>query len=102
MFPSAGFTCSGEDGNHVFGECRVAARLLASVPVPGVGSIVVHILGVGGFCSYSWWHDIKRAIGTATHLHGIERDDYINKAPCRVLPALPLGMPISFSKLQSL
>jgi hypothetical protein len=25
-----GFTCSSEDGNHVFGECPVAARLLAS------------------------------------------------------------------------
>jgi hypothetical protein len=24
-----GLTCSGEDGNHVFGECPVAARLLA-------------------------------------------------------------------------
>jgi len=42
--------------------------------------------------------------GTATYLHGIERDDYINKASCRfrVLPALPLGMLILFSKLQSL
>jgi len=41
---------------------------------------------------------------TATSLHCIEWDDYNNKAPCRfrVLPALPLGMLILFSKLQSL
>jgi hypothetical protein len=71
-----------------------AARLLASVPVPDVG----------GFRSCSWRHDIERTIGTATYLHGIKRDDYINKAPCRfrVFPALPLGMLILFSKLPSL
>jgi len=35
-------------------------------------------------------------IFTATFLHCTKRDDYIDKAPCRfrVLPALPLGMPI--------
>jgi len=35
-------------------------------------------------------------IFTVTFLHYTERDDYIDQAPCRfrVLPALPLGMPI--------
>jgi len=91
MSLSAGFTCSGEDGNHVFGECRrrhdyslpfLFPALAASVPVPGIGN----------FRSCSWRHDIKRTIFTATLLHCIERDDYINKAPCRfrVFPALPL------------
>ena len=81
MSLSAGFTCSGEDDNHVFGECG-SARLL-TFPSP---------------CSRQR-RDTGLALGdvfTATFLHCIERDDYINKAPCRfrVLPALPLGMPI--------
>ena len=77
-----------------FWGVSTAARLLAFVPVPDVD----------GFCSCSWRHDIERTIGTATYLHRIERDDYINKAPCRfrVLSSLPLGMLILFSKLQSL
>ena len=79
----------GEDGNHVFGECG-SARLLAS---PSPSSRRRHGTGL--------------ALGdvfTATFMHYIERDDYINKAPCRfwVLPALPLGMLILLSKLQSL
>ena len=47
MSPSAGFTCSGEDGNHVFGECRrrhdyslpfLFPALAASISVPGIGN----------------------------------------------------------------
>ena len=30
--PSIGFTCLGQDSNHVFGECPAATRLLASSP----------------------------------------------------------------------
>jgi len=100
MSLSAGFTCSGEDGNHVFGECRrrhdyslpfLFPALAASVSGPGIGN----------FRSCSWRHDIERTIFTATLLHCIERDDYINKAPCRfrVFPALPLGTLILLQSL---
>ena len=104
MSSSIGVTCSGEDGNYVFGECwqRHDYSLL---PVPGGGGIFpvpgstarLRLLpGVGA----------KRmnTVFTATLLHGIERDDYTNKAPCRfrVLSALPQGMPILLSKLLSL
>ena len=65
--------------------------LAASVLVPGIGN----------FRSCSWRHDIERTIFTTTLLHCIERDAYINKAPCRfrVFPALPLGMLILLQSL---
>jgi hypothetical protein len=71
-----------------------AARLLAStllLPVPGGNLVFFPALALS-------------VVFTATSLHYIERDDYINKAPCRfrVLSALPLGMLILLSKLQSL
>ena len=96
------FACSGEDGNHVFGECRrrhdysLLFLFPAATSTPSCsGDGAVRLLPGARRTS---------VIITATSLHCIERDDYNNKAPCRfrVLPALPLGMLILFSKLQSL
>ena len=93
------FACSGEDGNHVFGECRrrhdysLLFLFPAATSTPSCsGDGAVRLLPGARRTS---------VIVTATSLHCIERDDYNNKAPCRfrVLPALPLGMLILFSKL---
>ena len=72
------FACSGEGRQSRFWGMSAAARLLAStllLLVPGVGA--------------------------RRNLHCIERDDYINKAPCRfrVFPALPLGTLILLQSL---
>ena len=93
------FACSGEDGNHIFGECRrrhgYSLLFLFSVATstPSCsGDGAVRLLPGARRTS---------VIVTATSLHCIERDNYNIKAPCcfRVLPALPLGMLILFSKL---
>ena len=93
------FACSGENGNHIFGECR--RRHYYSLLFPAATS--------SPSCSGDGAALLPSArrtsvIITTTSLHCIKRDDYNNKTPCRfrVLPALPLGMLILFSKLQSL
>ena len=94
------FACSSEDGNHVFGECQ--QRHDYSLLFPAATSTP----SCSGDGAARFLPDARRTsvIVTATSLHCIEWDDYNNKAPCRfrVLPALPLGMLILFSKLQSL
>ena len=96
------FACSGEDGNHVFGECRrrhdysLLFLFPAATSTPSCsGDGAVRLLPGARRTS---------VIVTATSLHCIERDNYNIKAPCRfrVLPTLLLGMLILFSKLQSL
>ena len=94
------FAYSGEDGNHVFGECRqrhdYSLLFPAAMSSPSCsGDGAARLLPSARRLS---------VIVTATSLHCIERDDYNNKAPCRfrMLLALPLGMLILFSKLQSL
>ena len=96
------FACSGEDDNHVFGECRRRYDYSLLFLFPETTST----LSCSGDDTVRLLPGARRTsvIVTATSLHCIERDDYNNKAPCRfrVLPALPLGMLILFSKLQSL
>ena len=88
------FACLGEDNNYVFGECRRrhGYSLLLLFPVAtstpscsgdGAGRLLPGARRTSG-------------IFKATFLHCTKRYDYIDKAPCRfrVLPALPLGMPI--------
>ena len=94
------FACSGEDGNHVFGECRrrhdYSLLFPAATSTPSCsGDGAVRLLPGARRTS---------VIVTATSLHCIERDDYNNKVPCRfwVLSTLPLGMLILCSKLQTL
>ena len=94
------FACSGEDGNHVFGECRrrhnYSLLFPAATSSPSCSSDGAARLLPGA--------RRMSVIVTAISLHCIKRDDYNNKAPYhfRVLPTLPLGMLILFSKLQSL
>ena len=97
------FASSGESRQSRFLECRrrhdyspllyssLFPTLVPGEQVPGGNLVFFPALALS-------------VVFTATSLHCIERDDYINKAPCRlrVLSALPLGMLILLSKLQSL
>ena len=96
------FAYSGEDGNHVFGECRRRHDYSLLLLFPTATSTP----SCSGDGTARLLPGARRTsvIVTETSLHCIERDNYNIKAPCcfRVLPALPLGMLILFSKLQSL